>query len=105
MEQSKSITEEKKSRWRKVLTKDFMSSEDSGKETLEDGSERTVLYVRPLPWRSIQVSTGFHRLDEKLKSQLKSSTGIQQTLLRKVGDNSNRSKPVGYPPQFRGFDN
>ena len=104
LERSKSIIEEKKSHWRKVLIKDFMSSEDSGKETLEDGSECPVLYIRPLPWRSIQVTTAFHRLDEKLKSQ-KSRTGIQQTLVRKVGDVSNRSKPAGYPSQFWAFDN
>ena len=67
LKQSKSISEDKKSHWRKVLIKDFMSSEDSGKQMLKDGSECTVLYVKPLPWRSIQVTTGFHHLDEKLK--------------------------------------
>ena len=98
------MTEEKKSRWRKILTREFMSSEESDKEMLEDGSERTVLYVKPLLWRSTQVTTGLHRLDEKINSR-KSKTGIQQTLTRKRGDFSHRGKPDGYPPQFWGFDN
>ena len=104
MERSKTTDEEKKTRWRKVLLKDFMSSEESGKETLEDGSERSVLYVRPLPWRSVQVSRGFHHLDEKVKKQ-KTRTGIQQTLVRKNGEVSKRLKPGGYPPEFWGFGN
>ena len=85
------------------MMKDFMSSEESGKETMEDGSERTVLYIKPLPWRSVHLTTGFHRLDDKVKT-IKSKTGIQQTLARKIGDISNRSKPTGYPPDFWGFD-
>lgn len=78
-----------------------MSSEDSGTEILEDGSERNVLYVRPLPWRSNQVTSGLHRLDEKRKTKHAS----QQTLTRKVGDVSIRPKPDGFPSLFWGFDN
>ena len=79
----------KKNHWRKVLTREFMSSEESDKETLEDGSERTVLYVKPLFWRSTQVTTGLHHLDEKVNSR-GSKSGIQQTLTRKRGDFSHR---------------
>lgn len=98
------MTEERKVRWRKVLTKEFMSSEESGTETLEDGSERNVLYIRPLPWRSAQVTSGLHRLDEKVKKR-KTKHASQQTLTRKIGDISGRAKPDGFPNQFWGFDN
>lgn len=82
-----------------------MSSEDSGSETLEDGSKRAVLYVRPLPWRSSMATTGLHRLDEKVKKQ-KSKHASQQTLTRKVGSVSTRPKPNnGFSSQFWGFEN
>ena len=87
-----------------MLTREFMSSEESGTETLEDGSQRNILYVRPLPWRSMQVTTGFHRLDDKVNKR-KSKHASQQTLVRKVGEQSDRLKPRGLPDQFWGFDN
>ena len=82
-----------------------MSSEDSGSETLEDGSKRAVLYVRPLPWRSSMARTGLHSLDEKVKKQ-KTKHASQQTLTRKVGSTSTRPKPrAGYSIKFWGFEN
>lgn len=50
-----------------MLTKDFMSCEDSATETLEDGSEHSVIYIPPLACRSMQVITGLHRLDDNVK--------------------------------------
>ena len=70
------------------MTKDFTSSEESGKETMEDGYERTVLYIKPLRWRPVQQTTGFHPTNDKVKT-LKSKNGIQQTLALKIGDISN----------------
>jgi len=58
-----SIDEAKKARWREVLVPDFMSSEDSGVEQLEDERSRTVFYIKPLPWRHPQVTKFFHQLD------------------------------------------
>ena len=82
-----------------------MSNEDSGSETLEDGSKRAVLYVRPLPWRSSMATTGLHQLDEKVKKQ-KTKHASHQMLTRKVGSLSTRLKPTaGYSSQFWGFEN
>ncbi len=44
---------------------DFMSSEESAVEENLDGSQRHVLYVSDLWWRAKNVSSFFHRLDEK----------------------------------------
>ena len=103
LERSGSMTEEKKARWRRILTRDFMSKEGCGSETLEDGSRRAVLYVRPLPWRSTQVTVGLHRLDGKVKKQI-TKRASQKMLTCEVGDTSDRPKPSGYPNQFWGFD-
>lgn len=80
-----------------------MSSEDSATETLEDCSERSILYMR-LPWRLAQVTAGLHRLDEKVKKR-KTKQSSQLMQARKVGDVSERAKPDGFPNQFWGFDN
>ena len=36
--------------WKKVVVKEFISSEESGEEDLENGGKRQVLLVKPLPW-------------------------------------------------------
>ena len=100
------MTEESKDRWKRVLTKEFMSSEDSGTEILEDGSERNIMYVRRLPWRSVEVTTGLHCLDDKINKR-KTKLATRQTLIRKEGDVSDRPKPIasGFAPNFWGFVN
>ena len=40
----------------KIMTKDFMSSEESGEEELDDGEKRQVLLVKPLHWRALKVN-------------------------------------------------
>ena len=98
------MTDEKRNRWKRVLTKEFMSSEDSGTEILEDGSERNIMFVRRLPWRSMEVTTGLHRLDDKINKR-KTKHATQQTLTRKEGEVSDRPKPSGFAPNFWGFVN
>ena len=53
---STAITAEEKNEATKILTVDFMSSEETGQETAGSDNERvppvTIFKLRPLPWRS-----------------------------------------------------
>ena len=96
-----SVPEEQKALGRQILTKEFMSSESSGIETLEDGSERSVIIVKPLQWRGAKAMRFLKRLDAKAMNK-KSRQSIQQTLPRVVGESSTRPKP-SMPDNFWGF--
>lgn len=87
--------------WRKVLIKDFISSEESGEESV-DGEERQVIYVKTLPWRAPRVDRFFKKLDNKA-ARNKSRQSKQQTLPRVGGRRSGRSKPLGFTEDFFGF--
>ena len=78
-----------------------MSSESSGVEQLEDGSDRSVIIVKQLPWRGPKASRFLKRLDAKATHK-KSKQSLQQTLPRVAGENSTRPKP-NYPDDFWGF--
>ena len=60
-------------KWSRILTTDFMSSEESGSE---DGEEINV--VMELPWRSSLVDEFFQSLDSQLMSE-KSAKAKRQT--------------------------
>lgn len=70
-----------------------MSSESSGVEQMEDGTDRPVIVVKPLQWRGAKATRFLKRLDAKAVHK-KSRQSIQQTLPRVVGENSTRPKPA-----------
>ena len=51
---SSSLTSEQRNLWKKVLIKEFMSSEESAEEDF-DGKKRPALAVKPLLWRAPKV--------------------------------------------------
>ena len=72
--------------WRKVMTLDIMSSEDS---TEDDGDE--VLMVRPLPWRSSRVEEMFQEID-KMNLEGKTPQSRRQMKRRVLGEMSRRPR-------------
>ena len=85
----------------KIMSKDFMSSEESGEEIL-DGERKSVIQVRPLPWRASCLQRILKQLDRKMDRR-KSKQSRQQTLPRVVGSVSTRSRPFGFADDFFGF--
>ena len=88
--------------WKKVVVKEFISSEESGDEDIGNGEKRQVMLVKPLPWRSAKVDRFFNQLDHKAQKN-KSKQSKQQTLPRVVGEHSTRPKPAGFSEDFFGF--
>ena len=82
-----------------ILNKEFMSSESSGEEELEDGTKRSVLSVKRIPRRSPKANRILNRLDEKAKKNM-SKQSLQQTRTRVIGPVSDRSKPVTLSDDF-----
>ena len=73
--------------------KDFIYSDSSGEEELDDGSTRQVKNVKQLPWRGEKALHFFRRLDRLAKNeQLEQS--IAQRMARVVGSDSLRPKPA-----------
>lgn len=99
---SASIPEDQKAIAKEILTKEFMSSEHSDIEEMEDGATRSVLVIKPLPWRGDKANRYLKRLDSKANSK-KSVQSKQQTLQRVIGSNSTRPKPSLFPDEFWGF--
>ena len=58
--------------WKKVLIKDFMSSEESTEENF-DGDKRPAIAVKPIPWRAAKVDRFFRRLDTNKRQNTVSS--------------------------------
>ena len=83
----------------KIMTKDFMSSEESGEEELDDGVKRQVLLVKLLRWRALKVNRFFQKMDSKM-AKYKTKQAKQQTLPRMIGSYSMRSQPVGFAQDF-----
>ena len=69
-----------KERMKKVITLDYMSSEDELDESFE---------VRPLRWRSQKCDSLFEELDRKYKER-QSKKSINQTVKRTIGPFSDR---------------
>lgn len=88
--------------WKKVVIKEFMSSEESGEEEIGNGEKRQVLQIKPLRWRAPKVDRFFKQLDNKA-CKVKSKQSKQQTLPRVIGGRSTRPKPVGFAEDFFGF--
>ena len=84
-----------------VLSPVFVSSEESGVEQTEN-SPQPVLFVKPLKWRSPNVTKLFKQLDHKAE-KTKSKRGKQQTLPRRPGNVSSCTKPTEYIPNHWGF--
>ena len=73
------LTDEQRSKWLKVMTNDFMSSEESG----DDDS----IVVRPIPWRSKYVNQMFSKID-KYCNHKKSPHALRQMKTRSIGSPS-----------------
>ena len=86
-----------------ILVKSFMSSEESGIEETQDGGERSVMVIKPLPWRHPKVNKFLGQLST-ISDKEKSKRAKQQTLPRVQGESSSRPKPPEFAPDFWGFD-
>ncbi len=86
-----------KEQLQEVLIKEFISSEESALETVDDACNS----VKPLPWRGPKAQRLMNRLDEKYSSNQTKQSAIQ-TIPRVLGESSIRLKP-SFPDDFRGF--
>ena len=77
-----------KEMWRKIMTMDFMSSDES---CIEEGDEE-VLVSKPLPWESGKVAHFKQALDDAA-FQEKSPLAKRQMKPRRRGMHSSRPKP------------
>lgn len=89
----KSYSDEDKKKWEKVLTPEFVSSDESG---VEDG--KGVIFVKDIPWRSQKITKFFQKLDDSHNTN-KSEQVSRQTKERIEKEDmvSRRSAPVGAP--------
>ena len=85
---STKLTKEQRQKWMKVVSKEYMSSEESD----NDSCERVIIH--PLPWRSEVFDRMFKKIDEHM-SVKKSYQAKRQTKERTVGIVSNRKCPIG----------
>ena len=67
-------------KWEKVMTIEFISSEDSGSDNDDE-----VLIVRPLPWRSARVDHMFINNLDKQSIDNKSPLAKRQMMRRVLG--------------------
>lgn len=89
--------EKDREKWNKVLVYEFMSSEESGEDDLE---EKEYIVVKSLPWRSDRVNKFLESLDEKTNKD-KSSQSLRQMKKRVNATTcSDRQKPVGHFPKW-----
>ena len=98
---SKTITEDQKQIIKEILTRDFISSEESDVEDI-DGTRQHVIVVKPLPWRGEKANRVLRKLDNKAKKQ-KTKQSVIQTLPRVIGEVSSRPKPAAFTDDFWGF--
>ena len=94
--EKRKLREKDKEKWSKVMTKEFMSSEESG-------DENNSVIVRPLPWRSNRVDSFFQSLD-KSSLEGKSPQSLRQMKKRVIGEVSSRSKPDSHGLPSWAFD-
>ena len=81
--------EEEKALWNKIMTTDFMSSDESGTDNGEE-----VLISKPLPWESTVVMRFKRKLDDAALEE-KTPLAKKQMKPRRLGAASSRSKPPG----------
>lgn len=80
-----------------------MSSEESAADEESNGeSPRSVIHVKPLPWRASSVSRFCRQLDHKIDKQ-KTKRAKLQTLPRVTGQPSTRPQPPDFPAGHWGF--
>ncbi|KAL5502823.1 hypothetical protein EMCRGX_G003913 [Ephydatia muelleri] len=97
---STAITAEEKNEATKILTVDFMSSEETGQETAGSDNERvppaTIFKLRPLPWRSDRANSIIASMDRK--AQRRSSDRAKEMCRKRYnGDPSTRQPPPSAP--------
>lgn len=85
---STKLTKEQKQKWLKVMTNQYMSSEESD----DDNCDRVIIH--PLPWRSEVIDRMFQKIDDHISAK-KTSQAKRQTKERIVGLVSNRKSPNG----------
>ncbi|KAL5467259.1 hypothetical protein EMCRGX_G031462 [Ephydatia muelleri] len=100
MNASTAITAEEKNEATKILTVDFMSSEETGQETAGSDNERvppaTIFKLRPLPWRSDRANSIIASMDRK--AQRRSSDRAKEMCRKRYnGDPSTRQPPPSAP--------
>ena len=81
------MTEEQRTKWLKVMSNEFMSSEESGNDSDDD------IILHPIPWRSKYVSKMFAKIDA-YNNRSKSSQARRQKKNRIVGSSSSRPCPT-----------
>ena len=82
---SAKLTEEQKAKWLKVITNDFMSSEESN-------SDDDSVVVHPLKWRSETVNRMFDKMSRHMNEK-KTSQAKRQMKPRTIGEPSKRQAP------------
>eukprot|EP00731_Ephydatia_muelleri_P014539 Em0008g259a len=97
---STAITAEEKNEATKILTVNFMSSEETGQETAGSDNERvppaTIFKLRPLPWRSDRANSIIASMDRK--AQRRSSDRAKEMCRKRYnGDPSTRQPPPSAP--------
>ena len=98
---STAITAEEKSEAMKILTVDYMSSEETGQESAGSEDERQALpvivfIIRPLPWRSDRANSIIASMDRK--AQRKSSNRAREMCRKRYnGAPSTRQLPSSAP--------
>ena len=76
----KSYSAEDRKKWGKILTPDFVSSDESG---VDEG--KGVIFVKDIPWRGQKITNFFQKLDDS-HSANKSEQASRQTKERiKIG--------------------
>lgn len=92
---STSLSQEEKEKTLKILTLDFISSEETGTES-GSGSENTtrdkVFFTRPLPWRSPAANNTMDSLDRKILRR-RSERAKEMCRTRRIGQSSSRPTP------------
>lgn len=79
MLKTNAIADAQKEHWNKVIVKEFISSEESGEEEIDE-EKRQVLMIKPLRWRAPKIDRFFKQLDRKALKK-KSKQSKQQTML------------------------
>ena len=101
LEHTSALNNEQKLKWWEVLVSPFISSEESGEEDIDGGTQQ-CLYVKALPWRDPKVNKFMKAMDDKNKKK-QSMRAKRQTLPRVPGGTSTCSKPIEFPSDFGGF--
>ena len=85
------LTEEQRVKWLKVVSNEYMSSEESG--------EDDTLLVHPIPWRSQYVDQMFKKIDAFCTNK-RSPQARRQMKQRSVGSPSSRQCPIDSAPEW-----